>query len=178
MKKVMIAAAIVCAACISQAASVAWGNSSSSKIVGLTGSEITSANVAAYALSVSLVDAEGKVVATSTGINTMTAGVLSGGTTWTYTFGEGEGQYNTGDLFSIVATMTVAGQQYEMVVAENLAITAQNNSGTDTFSWAAGSYGGLADTPTVGKWSAVPEPTSGLLLLLGMAGLALRRKQA
>ena len=26
--------------------------------------------------------------------------------------------------------------------------------------------------------AAVPEPTSGLLLLLGMAGLALRRKQA
>jgi hypothetical protein len=27
-------------------------------------------------------------------------------------------------------------------------------------------------------WAAVPEPTSGLLLLLGVAGLALRRKQA
>jgi hypothetical protein len=33
---------------------------------------------------------------------------------------------------------------------------------------------------TADSWSsvAVPEPTSGLLLLLGMAGLALRRKQA
>ena len=29
-----------------------------------------------------------------------------------------------------------------------------------------------------GNWAPVPEPTSGLLLLLGMAGLALRRKQA
>ena len=29
-----------------------------------------------------------------------------------------------------------------------------------------------------GAWQAVPEPTSGLLLLLGVAGLALRRKQA
>ena len=35
-------------------------------------------------------------------------------------------------------------------------------------------------TATQGTWTAVnvPEPTSGLLLLLGMAGLALRRKQA
>lgn len=31
---------------------------------------------------------------------------------------------------------------------------------------------------TATSWSPVPEPTSGLLLLLGMAGLALRRKQA
>ncbi len=34
------------------------------------------------------------------------------------------------------------------------------------------------DTGTsTGGWSAVPEPTSGLLMLLGIAGLALRRKQ-
>jgi hypothetical protein len=35
-------------------------------------------------------------------------------------------------------------------------------------------------TVTQGTWTAVnvPEPTSGLLLLLGMAGLALRRKQS
>ena len=35
-------------------------------------------------------------------------------------------------------------------------------------------------TLTAGSWStaSVPEPTSGLLLLLGMAGLALRRKRA
>ena len=35
----------------------------------------------------------------------------------------------------------------------------------------------LGGTPT-GKFSSVPEPTSGLLLLLGMAGLALKRKVA
>jgi hypothetical protein len=50
------------------------------------------------------------------------------------------------------------------------------------------SFGSMTGTTTANKflnssWSAVPsesvpEPTSGLLLLLGMAGLALRRKQA
>ena len=33
-------------------------------------------------------------------------------------------------------------------------------------------------TSTPGNWAAVPEPTSGLLMLLGVAGLALRRKRA
>lgn len=31
-------------------------------------------------------------------------------------------------------------------------------------------------TSAVSNWTAVPEPTSGLLILLGMAGLALRRR--
>ena len=34
-----------------------------------------------------------------------------------------------------------------------------------------------AATSTTGGWTAVPEPTSGLLMLLGMAGLALRRRR-
>ena len=36
---------------------------------------------------------------------------------------------------------------------------------------ASGGYAGAG-------WYAVPEPTSGLLMLLGMAGLALKRKRA
>jgi len=38
----------------------------------------------------------------------------------------------------------------------------------------------VSDTGYTGTWTAapVPEPTSGLLLLLGMAGLALKRKRA
>lgn len=38
-------------------------------------------------------------------------------------------------------------------------------------------YLGGTSPDSIGGWSAVPEPTSGLLLLLGVAGLALRRKQ-
>lgn len=33
-------------------------------------------------------------------------------------------------------------------------------------------------TANAGAWQAVPEPTSGLLMLLGLAGLALKRKRA
>ena len=178
MKKLMLVAAIVCAAAMSQAASVAWGNSAStSPLVGLDGTtKITKANATAWSLAVMLVDADGTIVQTANNPN-KSAGAISG-TNWTYTFGSEEGQYTTGDLFSIIATMTVDGKNYEMTIADNLAITAINNSGTDTFTWAAGNYGGLADTPTTGKWSAVPEPTSGLLLLLGIGAMALKRKRA
>ena len=36
----------------------------------------------------------------------------------------------------------------------------------------------LSASANSANWSAVPEPTSGLLMLLGMAGLALRRRRA
>ncbi len=55
------------------------------------------------------------------------------------------------------------------------------NYGVGTAADAGGSFINLGNTATAGgatTWTAVPEPTSGLLLLLGMAGLALRRKQA
>ena len=179
MKKLMILAAIVCVAAMSQAAQVTWGNSgSASGLYGIDGTtKLTSALANTYAFSIALVDSDGNAVKTLSGasaINSMTSGQLQGAT-WTYTF---DTDATTGDTFTILATMTVDGKNYEMVIDNSWAIAATDNTGKDTFTWAAGTYGGLAESATVGKWSVVPEPTSGLLLLLGMAGLALKRKRA
>ena len=60
------------------------------------------------------------------------------------------------------------------------------NLGTGTVGSEAGitisnlntAYLGGTSTASTGGWQTVPEPTSGLLMLLGMAGLALRRRLA
>ena len=57
--------------------------------------------------------------------------------------------------------------------AGNIAFGTQNNN-SSTFSSLAPASGFQG----AGHWSSVPEPTSGLLMLLGMAGLALRRRRA
>jgi len=174
MKKLMIVAAVALLAGMSQAAQVTWGNSSSSKLVGLDGSTaITAANASAWDLTVSLMYEDGTATGSSIStINSMSAGVLNTAK-WTYTF---DTDATTGDKFYLHAVMTVGGRDYEMDIAKDspFAITAVNNSGTETFTWAAGNYGGA-------MWqevAPVPEPTSGLLMLLGMAGLALRRRRA
>lgn len=188
MKKLMIVVAVALLAGMSQAAMVSWGNGTGSKLVGLDGSTaITAANATAWGLTVTLMYADGTSTGQSlTAINSMTAGVLTGSSKdWTYTYSTtetGVGYAKQGDKFYIHAIMKVDGKDYEMDLFKSspFAITAANNSGAETFTWASGTYGGLAATPTEGKWSAaaVPEPTSGLLLLLGMAGLALKRKRA
>ena len=183
MKKLLIAAAIVCAAAMAQAAQVKWINSASAKIVGLDGSTaLTSTAAGNNNFVISLIAAaDDSVVQTLSGsaaINSMSAGVLASGSTWSYTFNT---DATTGDAFYILATMTVDGKNYEMTINPSPnAIAAVNNTGTDTFTWAAGTYGGLGVEGDTGKWVAqsVPEPTSGLLLLLGVGAMALRRRRA
>ena len=174
MKKLIIVAAVALLAGMSQAASIKWGNGTSSPLVGLDGStKITAANATAWGLTLTLMHADGTATpSTQSSINSMSAGVMST-TAWSYTYGT---DATNGDQFYIHAVMTVDKKEYEMDIGKDspFAISAVNNTGTDTFTWAAGSYGGSMWKET----AAVPEPTSGILMLLGMAGLALRRKRA
>ena len=112
----------------------------------------------------------------------------------------GYGVLDVSDISSLPTSDAISaagGQAYSIVLVDaqvsSLDDAAINNyiilSGTSTGEYdpiAEASYAYFIDTTTViggdgVAWApaeAIPEPTSGLLLLLGMAGLALKRKKA
>ena len=69
---------------------------------------------------------------------------------------------------------------YYVISDSGKALTSDTKSGAALATGATSlNFGNQATyTQTAGNWAAVPEPTSGLLMLLGMAGLALKRKRA
>ena len=82
----------------------------------------------------------------------------------------------TGDILGVMFKDS-EGNLSQLVYASDMTTTVDDVyevSGltSDTWSGAGFTYA------TGGNFTAVPEPTSGLLLLLGMAGLALKRKRA
>ena len=161
MKKIMLALAVAVAAVAANAASFTW---QAANIYGADGNKFAGeVTLMAYADGGTAADAF--VAATFT---PETAGTVN--TTFSNDSLVGGTTYN----FFFTATQTVDGKDYVFTSAEKTGIVAQ---ATSTPKIAFGNQ--ATATQAAGAWTAanVPEPTSGLLLLLGVAGLALRRKQ-
>ncbi len=80
------------------------------------------------------------------------------------------------DLFAVILDATswdsASNYMFLETSSEGTISTTSNNSGTGTFN-----FGSQANNSWYAIGTAIPEPTSGLLLVLGMATLALKRRR-
>ena len=183
MKKLMFMLAAVAMAACAQAAAVSWTCTYVAK-----GAENYVDNGLAFFVNAATLSQSDMLALEGKGATAISS-ALSG--MYSYT-GDSDGKYSVAKA-SAVANSTLglsdatASQAY-LVIFDTATITDSSNfyvtevknfntlSGTETTSIKWGDQ--ETASSAAGAWHAVPEPTSGLLMLLGMAGLALRRKRA
>ncbi len=182
MKKLVLVAAIVCAATFVQAAAVDW---SASKVYDAVETAAQGKNVAGSGwLGYVIMEAD---------YATVTADLAAGKTSTLTSKAVGpvknttsKGAFNTSTASGSVAS---GEQSFYLIVlnsdtlagATGYASSAKTTVTVDSSLDTLIAFGSMESaTKSTASWTAVaaPEPTSGLLMLLGIAGLALKRKRA
>ena len=189
MKKLMIAAAIVCAAAMSQAANFKWsatgltdenGAALSSDYIGFA---FYGSDTAGKVPVTTLEDAIAAVMASEFPMDLMDYVGVAEGTA----IAMGPDKQNGAALNSEVSAFIIlTNAKYSDLDETTLAgyaptkysVIAGGDYGTKTIENVGGTYTFSFGATEQGDWQSVPEPTSGLLLLVGVAGLALKRKRA
>ena len=177
MKKIVVVAVAIAMAAISQAAQVTW----SATAITSTGS------TSYYAM---FLDVTGMTGATADSVaKSIIDGSYAGKTVY-----EGAAVYNaTKDQVAVafakkttlgdyaneqtISYMTIVFDAANAADAKNYMVTSGETPVIGQFS-AAGLLAAPQGSQAGKTWTAVPEPTSGLLMLVGLAGLALRRRRA
>ena len=189
MKKLIVAMALVCTAVATQAASFTW--STGAQAYGPAVANLTTAGV--YSPGTATADrmknetSNQGVTWTYSMILTLTVGTTVTtsdeivGTITTYSSNK-INQSISSDFFSLPTDDSTKNYAWDIV------ITGTKTVGTDVYTITSDHIVGNRDftsltasqisTAVPGQWTVAPEPTSGLLLLLGVAGLALKRKRA
>jgi len=90
-----------------------------------------------------------------------------------------QGGYYEAGQYTFIEYMTDAVAKGDYVAVAFYGTTAFRVFGSDNAVWDSGTltFDDQGAAGTVGNWYSIPEPTSGMLLLLGFAGLALRRRK-
>ena len=198
MKKLMIAAAIVCAGVAAQAASFSWTSADYSYIAKADGTRITASGdyttllnggsiVLAYlgngeAASWDKAVATSSIGAIKTSNPSGTKGKITGKLEWS----AAQSDYVAGDKFAVMYK-AADGALSKLVyvdskgnVGDEISTIYTLASGDDGTTYDAFTFttAGTSTTVMNNFTTAVPEPTSGLLLLLGIGAMALRRRRA
>ena len=189
MKKLIIAVAVVCAAALAQAATVSWGSGALYTAAGKDGGwGTTMVNAAGVAVTMNVYLVDAATFATVAAMDQK--GIYQWAADKTANYTAQNKNASTGALIGAATASTTelaaSTTYYSVITAEYTDTTYGDMYMATTKSFATTSAGAgsannlFGGTTGVKNWTAaaVPEPTSGLLLLLGMAGLALRRKQA
>jgi len=189
MKKLMIAFAAIAMAVVANAATCNWSGS----FVALnTATASTSGDITFYLMDSAVVSQSKMLQALKTddkGLSgwealltkaeATTTGIAQGSTATRWSLGK-FGDYDVGEykFYTVVIDATKGaglpeedpkrGKMKEFYMVTGIVTANAPESGALNMSFG---------TQASNTWTAVPEPTSGLLLLLGVAGLALRRKQ-
>ena len=185
----MVLLAGVALVCSAQAASISWKSGTAVKAPNADGT-FSTANAASGTLSmyVWIIDAAtynsldvAKVAETYSSQTASATGKNEGfggaaGATIKTTHNDWSTDQET-TYYAAILLKYVSGET-EMYIG-NKATGAVNTSGTgSTVNNLAKYIGGGTSGTAIAGYASVPEPTSGLLLLLGVAGLALKRKRA
>ena len=183
MKKLIVMAAVVVAAIATNAATVNWGSgtiklpSGANAKATVTASlfvvdATTYATYAAYTDATALSDAVNAAYGSVTPTATKTSTTKS---IATISYGD---DYSAGDSVYAVLLYTTTENEIAYWMGNYGTVTLESAQDIDLGQLANLMGGAGGSTATAWSTAAVPEPTSGLLMLLGMAGLALRRRRA
>ena len=186
MKKIMIALGVVALAAMTQAASVKW-NSGTVKAANKADGTAGTANATSYTAYLYTFDTLAAYnAAVATDVATLYSTYVGKVAATATASAKPNGQANITQSGLPDGSSTDPVTVYGMVLYVDTATAATYDGvdafvkvgfATDSFQDTTGlTFGGMGTQQA--NWTAVPEPTSGLMLLLGMAGLALKRKRA
>ena len=162
MKKLLILATIIVAGVAANAASFQW---TAANFYGSDGTKFTgTADIYAYASTKTLADA---VLVTSAAI---TSGAINKTLDWT--------DATVGTTYNFYMVVTDGDKTFNSSISDPTVIKSGAAVETGTTKVLFANMTAATLTNASSNWQSVPEPTSGLLMLLGMAGLALKRKRA
>ncbi len=182
MKKLIIACAVAVLGVAVNAATVNWSASGIAEY-GKTTSATSSLGYIGVLINAGITDRTTMLTALAKGDTSLVAGATiadSQGTVGALLDGRvnvtGAGSFANStsiDAYALIFDASSVGDAEHVFASDVLTKSTGANGQAANFS-----FGALSGTQSADNWTAVPEPTSGMLLLVGGALLALKRKRA